>query len=157
MLRDAIEEPNKVRKGKMFESFFENFMDQQQGFVYIEKHCRSRVGEVDYFYRADTRDHPLWERYPFLFIECKNWIEPISSEKMDHFIRLVIPKQVLSCCGVYVTTSSFSPESLITVRDAIVKNEIMIILIDKNDLSDLIDQGFKDFVQTKSEKVLARV
>ena len=157
MLQDAIEEPNNVKKGKKFESFFENFMDQQQSFVYVDRHCRSRVGEVDYFYRVELRDHPLWERYPFLFIECMNWKEPISSEKMDHFIRLVIPKQVLSCCGLYITTSSFSPEALTTVRDAIINNEIMIILIDKNDLFDLIDRGFKAFVQAKSEKILAEV
>jgi hypothetical protein len=157
MLQDAIEEPNNVKKGKKFESFFENFMDQHQGFVYVDKHCRSRVGEVDYFYRVEFRDHPLWEKYPFLFVECKNWKEPISSEKMDHFIRLVIPKQVLSCCGIYITTSSFSPEAFATVRDAIINNKIMIILIDKKDLSDLIDRGFKAFVQAKSEKILAGV
>lgn len=157
MLQYAIDEPNMVKKGKKFESFFENFMDQQQGFVYIDKHCRSKVGEIDYFYRTELRDHPLWERYPFLFIECKNWKETISSEKMDHFIRLVIPKQVLPCCGLYVTTSSFSPEALTTVRDAIIKNEIMVILIDKNDLSDMIDRGLKDFVQAKSEKTIVKI
>ena len=155
-MEDAIKEPIGVKKGKKFEYFFENFMNQQQGFSYIDKHCRSKVGEIDYFYRTELRDHPLWEKYPNLFIECKNWKGTISSEKMDHFIRLVKAKQIFHCCGIYITTSSFSPEALTTMRDARIDNKIMIIPIDKNDLPNFIDKEFKVFIQEKCDKMLAR-
>ena len=131
-------------------------MAQQQGFVYIDKHCRSKVGEIDYFYRVQLRGHPLWEKYPYLFIECKNWKETISSKEMDHFIRLVRAKKTFLCCGIYMTTSYFSPEALTTVRDARNVDKVMIIPIDKNDLPNLIDKGFKEVVQEICDKILAK-
>jgi hypothetical protein len=156
LLKDAIEEPNGVTKGKMFEHFFENFMAWQEGFEYIDKHCRSEVGEIDYFYRSELQDHPLWQEYPFFFIECKNWKETISSEKMNHFLTLVKGKAPFFCCGVYITTSSFSPQALTTMRDARLKDNIMVIPIDKNDLPNLIEKGFKDLLQEICEKILAK-
>ena len=59
ILQDAIDEKSRVSKGKKFELFFENLMNQQPGFIYINKHCRSKVGEIDYFYRTEFNDHPL--------------------------------------------------------------------------------------------------
>lgn len=156
LLKDAIEEPNGVNKGKKFELFFENFMAQQQGFVFLHRHCRSEVGEIDYFYRSEHRDHPLFEKYPYVFIECKNWSEPISSEKMDHFIRLMQAKTILSCCGIYITTSYFSPETLTTMRDARIKEGYMIIPIENRDLPEMIEKGFKAFIQEKCDKILAK-
>jgi hypothetical protein len=156
LLKDAINEPNNVTKGEKFESFFENFMGQQEGLLYIDKHCRSKVGEIDYFYRNTLCGHPLWEMYPYLFIECKNWKETISSEKMNHFISLVKAKTPFPCCGIYITTSSFSPQALTTMRDARLKENVFIIPIEKNDMSELIDRGFKDSIQEKCDKLLAK-
>jgi len=156
LLKDAIDEPIGVTKGEKFELFFENFMAQQEGFVYIDKHCRSKVGEIDYFYRSKLRGHPLWEKFPYLFIECKNWKENISSEKMDHFIELVEAKTIFPCCGVYVTTSSFSQQALTAMRDARIKGKVIVVPIDKNDLPDLIDKGFEILVQEKCDKIIAK-
>lgn len=155
-LKDAIEEPNGVTKGKKFEYFFENFMAWQEGFENIDKHCRSEVGEIDYFYRSQLRDHPLWQKYPFFFIECKNWKETISSEKMNHFIRLVKEKAPFNCCGIYITTSSFSQQALTTMRDARLTDKVMVIPINKNDLPSLIDRGFKALVEEICNKILAK-
>jgi len=140
----------------MFEHFFENFMAWQEGFEYINKHCRSEVGEIDYFYRSKLQDHPLWQKYPFFFIECKNWKETISSEKMNHFIRLVKGKASFFCCGVYITTSSFSPQATTTMRDARLNEKILVIPIDKSSLSSLIEKGFKDLLQEICEQILAK-
>jgi len=156
LLKDAIDEPNGVTKGEKFELFFENLMAQQEGFIYIDKHCRSKVGEIDYFYRSELLDHPLWEKCPYLFIECKNWKEKISSEKMDHFINLVKAKTALPCCGIYVTTSSFSPQALTAMRYARINEKVIVIPIDKNDLPYLIDKGFKILVQEKCDKIMAK-
>lgn len=155
MLKDAINEPNVVKKGKKFELFLESLVSQQQGFTCIRKHCRSRVGEIDYFYRSEHRDHPLWEKYPFLFIECKNWREKISSEKINHYIKLLEAKNTFPCCGIYITTSSLSPEAIRAMNRAIDKG-LLIILIDKKDLPSLIDKGFKVFLQDKCEEILAK-
>lgn len=71
LLKDAISEPTGVKKGEKFEYFFENFMNQQQGFVYIDKHCRSEVGEIDYFYRTELSDNPLWEKYIIYLLNAR--------------------------------------------------------------------------------------
>ena len=156
LLKDAIEEPNGVEKGKKFELFFENFMAQRRGFVFLHRHCRSEVGEIDYFYRNELKGHPLWEKYPYLFIECKNWKETISSEKMNHFIILMEAKTIFPCCGIYITTDSFSPQALTTMRDARMKKGMFIIPIDSKGLSEAIEKGFKAFVQEKCDKILAK-
>jgi predicted helicase len=156
LLKDAIEEKNRVKKGKKFELFFENFMEQQDGFLYIDKHCRSKVGEIDYFYRSEHTDHPIWKNYHYVFIECKNWEDVISSTELDHFIRLMKAKTPFACCGVYLTTSSLSPEALTTMRDARMNESIFIIPIESNALSQLIEKGFKSFAQEVCDKLLAK-
>lgn len=157
LLKDATNEPNNIRKGEKFEYFFENFVNQQQGFTFIKKHCRSEVGEIDYFYRTELYGHPLWERYPYLFIECKNWKEKISSEKMNHYISLLKAKNFFpSCCGIYITTSSFSPQALRTVRDARKVEKLLIILIGKRDLNKLLEIGLRAFLQEQCDKIISK-
>lgn len=156
LLKDAINETNVVKKGEKFEYFFENFMNQQQRFIYIHKHCRSEVGEIDYFYRIELRGHPLWEKYPYLFIECKNWKEKIGSEKMNHFKSLLKEKNLLPCCGIYITTSSFSRQAFTVIRDARNVERLLIIPIEKKDLPKLIERGFQVFVQEKCDKIIAK-
>ena len=131
-------------------------MAWQEGFEYIDKHCRSEVGEIDYFYRSELRGHPLWEEYPFVFVECKNWKETIGSEKMNHFISLVKDKAPFSCCGVYITTSSFSRQALTSMRDARLHEKVIVIPIDKNDLPTLIERGLKVLLEEICEKILAK-
>jgi Holliday junction resolvase-like predicted endonuclease len=155
-LKDTIEEKNVIEKGEKFERFFENFMEQQEGFIFIDKHCRSKVGEIDYFYRNELESHPIWRQYDYLFVECKNWQDKIGSEEMDHFIRLLEAKTTFKCCGIYLTTSSFSPEALTTVRDARMKQGLLIIPFDRKDLFELIRKSFKDFVQETCDRILAK-
>ena len=155
-MKDAIEEKNGIKRGKKFESFFENFMTQQEGFTYIDKHCRSEVGEIDYFYRSEHEDHPLWKKYHYLFIECKNWEDTISSKELNHFIRLLEAKNIFDCCGIYLTTSSLSPEALTTIRDARIKQSMLIIPLDKAELSKLVENGFKMCIQKTCDKILAK-
>lgn len=155
-MKDAVSERNVVKKGKKFEYFFECLMAQQQGFSFIGKHCRSDVGEIDYVYLAELRDHPLWRKYSYLFIECKNWREKIGSKEMNHFIGLLKPKNVFPCCGVYITTSAFSQEALEAMKRARNVDRLMIIPIAKNDLAHLLDTGFKVFVQEKCDEILRK-
>ena len=131
-------------------------MAQQPGFIFIHKHCRSEIGEIDYFYRSRHRDHPLWETYSYLFIECKNWKGKISSEKINHFIRLLKSKTPFFCCGIYITTSSFSQEALTAITYARIQDGVIVIPIDKEDLPELIEKGFKIFIEEKCDKMLAK-
>lgn len=156
LLKDAIDEPHGVKKGEKFELFFENYMNQQQGFIYIAKHCRSKVGEIDYFYRTEFSNHPLWQKYPYIFIECKNWKEKISSEKMSHFKNLLKAKILFSCCGVYLTTTSFSPQAFTVIRDAKNVEKLFIIPIESTELHNLVDLGFKAFLQGKCDEIMAK-
>lgn len=156
LLKDAIEEPIGVKKGKKFEFFFENFMAHQEGFVFVSRHPRSKVGEIDYLYRNELFGHPLWEKFRYLFIECKNWKEHISSEKMNDFIKLLEAKNPFNCCGVYLTTSYFSPQAFTSMRDARLKSDLMIVPIEGKDLHGLIDKGFKILMQEKCDEILAK-
>lgn len=156
LLEDAITEKNGIKKGKKFEYFFENFMAQQDGFVYVSKHCRSNIGEIDYFYRCEHADHPLWKKYQYIFIECKNWGGKISSQELNHFITLIHAKAFLNCFGVYLTTSSLSSKAYTAIRDARVKDKLLIIPIEGKELFNLIEKGFKVYIQEACDKILAK-
>lgn len=92
----------------------------------------------------------------YLFIECKNWKGKISSEKLNHFKSLLKAKTLFPCCGIYITTSSFSPQALTVIRDARNVEDLFIIPIGKREAPKLIERGFKTFVQEKCDKILAR-
>jgi predicted helicase len=156
LLKDSLKESKGVEKGKKFELFFENFMSQQEGFVFIDKHCRSEVGEIDYFYRTELRNHPLWRKYNYLFIEAKNWEKKISSNEIDHFIILLKAKTVFPCCGIYLTTSPLSPQAKTAMRDARMVNGMMIVAIASHDLPRMIEEGFKNFLERKCDEILAK-
>ncbi len=157
LLKDAIDEPVIYKKGEKFELFFENFMSQQEGFKFIRKHARSDVGEIDYFYRSRICGHPLWEKCPYIYVECKNWKEHISSEKMNHFIRLVGSKSLLPFCGVYITTSYFSKHAMEALKDALKSDKILVIPIDKNDFDELINNGMKKLMENKCDFLMSRI
>lgn len=65
---------------------------------------------------------------------------------MNHFINLVKEKAPFSSCGVYVTTSSFSKQARTAMRDARIRDKIIIIPIEDKDLDGLINDGFKNYV-----------
>lgn len=155
MLQDAIKEKNIISKWKKFESFFENLMSQQPGFTFVHKHPRSDLGEIDYSYRTNLKDHPIWE-YSYLWIECKNWKDPISSEKMSHFINLVKQKNVIRCCGIYITTGRFSNAALNALKNARIAEKIMIIPINGHDLRKIVDKGFQVFLEERCDEIIVR-
>jgi Holliday junction resolvase-like predicted endonuclease len=156
LLESALKEKNSGKKGKKFEYFFENFMAQQDGFVYVNKHCRSKVGEIDYLYRSEHLDHPLWKNYHYIFIECKNWGDKIGSRELNHFINLIQAKAFLNCFGVYLATGSLSQQAQTTIRDARIKDKLLIIPIERRDLYSLIEKGFKDHIQEACDKILSK-
>jgi hypothetical protein len=145
LLEDAIKEKDTGEKGRKFETFFETIMLSEEDFEFVDKHSRSQVGEVDYVYYCKVRDHVLWQISPMVCIECKNWNETISSEKMNHFINLVREKSPFSSCGVYVTSSKFSKQAKTAIRDARIRDKIIIIQIGGRQLNDLVDFGFKKY------------
>lgn len=157
LMKDAIREEKIPGKGRKFEEFFEALMFREDDFDFIDKHSRSEVGEVDFVYSCKVRDHVLWENSPIIFIECKNWSGVIGSEQMDHFINLVREKGPFSSCGVYVTSSSFSPFAETSMRDARMRDKITIVPIEGKQLADLIQYGFKTYIpKVCIEKLLHR-
>jgi hypothetical protein len=71
-------------------------------------------------------------------------------------LMLLRAKTIFPCCGVYITSSSFSSAALTTMRDARISEGLMIIPIDENDSPKLIEKGFKAFLQEKCDKMLAK-
>jgi restriction endonuclease Mrr len=121
-------------------------MVAEKDFEFVDKHSRSHIGEVDYVYYCKVTDHILWKVSPMICIECKNWNETISSEKMNHFINLVREKSPFSSCGVYITSSSFSKHAKTAIRDARIRDKIIIIPVERKQLNELINFGFKGYI-----------
>lgn len=158
MFNDAIQEKDNSKKGPKFEWFFECFMASQFGFEFLDKHTRSKVGEIDYYYRTKNLcGHPLWEKCPYIYVECKNWAEHISSEKMNHFLSLVEVKSIFPFCGIYITTSYFSKPALETLKSAIRRKKILVIPIDKTDFDEMIDYGIKKLMEKKCDQLMKAI
>jgi hypothetical protein len=69
---------------------------------------------------------------------------------------LLRAKNVFLCCGIYLTTSSYSPQAFTAIRDARMNLGMMIIPLDKSDLPGLIKKGFRIFIQEKFDMILAK-
>jgi hypothetical protein len=131
-------------------------MEQQAGFEFIGKHCRSKVGEIDYFYKIKHKDHPLWRDFGYVFIECKNWKDKISSKELDHFIMLLKAKIPFKCFGVYLTISSLSPEAHTAIDYSRRTDNVVIFPLEKSALSKLIENGFKSYLEEACDKLIAK-
>jgi len=157
-LKEAIKESDPIIKGNKFEEVFNSIVCTEPDFTLLKQHARSDVGEIDFFYRTKCKDHPLWLKCHYLFIECKNWKEIISSEKMNHFITLLQSKNVFrNCCGVYVTTSSYSPQAINAYKKAINEKKLIIVKLGRNDLNKLIDEGFKTYLEDAFDTLLSKI
>jgi hypothetical protein len=156
LLENAMSEKKEVPKGKMFEEFFRNLVERVDEFELKKPHPRSNVGEMDYFYKANCKGHPLWDKYPYLFVECKNRKEAVSSENMDHFKELLVPKTVFhNCFGIYITTKTFSKQANASAQKGIDKG-LVIIRINKSDMTALIEKGFKRYVEEAFDEFLSK-
>ncbi|MDH5266276.1 MAG: restriction endonuclease [Candidatus Bathyarchaeota archaeon] len=152
LLNDALKEKNKTKKGWKFEIFFENLMQREKDFRLVFRHPRSELGEIDYVYSHDLQDHYFWKVSPYICIECKNWKENITSTEINHLAELIREKGPLSCCGVYITSSSYSPSAIEAINHSRLRDEIVVVPIEGKHLASLIAQGFKDFIQKLCEE-----
>ncbi len=156
LLENAIKEKKEVPKGKMFEEFFRNLVEKEDEFVLKKPHARSNIGEMDYFYRADCRGHPLWDKYQYLFVECKNRKEVVSAQNMNNFKELLEPKVVFhSCFGIYITTNRFSKPANTSAQKGIDKG-LVIIRIDRSNMTALIEKGFRKYTEDAFDEFLAK-
>lgn len=157
LLKQSIKEKDGVTKGKLFEAFFRNLVEREEEFCLIKPHARSDVGEMDYFYRANCTGHPLWGKYPYLFVECKNRKEVVSSENMDHFVSMLGSKSVFeNCCGIYITTKSFSPQAKNAAKKGLEKG-LVLFRIDNSNLTALIEKGFKLYLEEEFDMLLSKI
>lgn len=156
LLENAIKEKKEVPKGKLFEEFFRNLVEREDEFEFKKPHARSNVGEMDYFYKANCKGHPLWDKYPYFFVECKNRKEAVSSQNMNHFKELLEPKTVFhNCFGVYITTKNFSRQANTSAQKGIDKG-LVIIRINKSDMTALIEKGFKSYIEEAFDEFLSK-
>jgi len=152
LLNDALSEESKSKKGWKFEAFFENLMQKEKDFIFVFKHPRSELGEIDYAYSHNLQDHYFWKVSPYICIECKNWKEPITSTEINHLTELVRDKGAFSCCGVYITSSSYNPSAITAINYSRIRDKITVVPVEGKHLKGLIEQGFKDFIQKLCEE-----
>ena len=151
MLASALAE-EASRKGWAFERFYEHLMAREPDFIQKLKHARSEIGEIDYVYAHNLQDDAFWRVSSYICVECKNWVDNITSNEMHHLTELIREKGPLSCCGVFITSSSYDPSAVTAMRDARIRDKILIIPIEGKDLEDLIEYGFKDLVRKLCEQ-----
>lgn len=152
LLNDALKEESSTKKGWKFEAFFENLMRKEKDFRLVLKHPRSEIGEIDYVYSHNFQDHYFWKVSPYICIECKNWKADISSTEINHLTELVRDKEPLSCCGVYITSSSYNSSAINAINQSRVRDKIVVVPVEGKHLTSLIEQGFKDFIQRLCEE-----
>lgn len=152
-MNNALTEPDKTKKGYMFELFFENLMSRENEFAKVYKHSRSKLGEVDFVFRNEGKDS-FWQMTPYVCVECKNWERKISSKEMDHFVNLIRDKSPLSCFGVFVTTSSYEDSAKTSMSNARIADKIVIVPVEKKHLKALIEGGFQDCVRKLCEETI---
>ena len=151
-MNDALREKSKTKKGWKFEVFLENLMQKEKDFRFVFKHPRSELGEIDYVYSHNLQDHHFWKVSPYICVECKNWKENISSSEINHLKELIREKGPFSCCGVYITSSSYHPSAINAINYSRVMDNIIIVPVEGKHLTSLIEQGFKDFIQKLCEE-----
>lgn len=151
-MNDALQEESKTKKGWKFEAFFENLMQREKDFEFKFKHPRSELGEIDYIYSHNLQDHYFWKISPYISIECKNWKENITSTEINHLTELIRDKGPFSCCGVYITSSSYSPSAIEAINHSRVRDKIIVVPVEGKHLHSLVQMGFRDFVQRLCEK-----
>jgi len=151
-LDDAVRERDNTKKGWKFEVFFENLMQREKDFRLVAKHPRSELGEIDYVYSHDLVAHHFWKLSPYICVECKNWKENISSTEISHLADLIRDKELLTCCGVYVTSSSYDPSAKHAINQLRIRDRILIVPVEGKHLTHLVEKGFKDFIQQLCEE-----
>jgi hypothetical protein len=151
-LKEALKEKSKAEKGWKFEIFFENLMKKEKDFRFVFKHPRSELGEIDYVYCHDLQEHHFWKVSPYICVECKNWKENITSTEINHLTELIREKGPLSCCGVYITSSSYENSAIDAIKYSRIRDKIIVVPVEGKHLNSLIEEGFKNFVQKLCEK-----
>lgn len=153
LLDSSMKERSRSKKGWIFEGFFEKLMITEKNFELKFKHPRSKTGEIDYVYHHNIEmGRSFWGLSPYICIECKNWKDNISSVEIGHLVDLVREKGPLSCCGVYLTSSSYDPSATERIKTARVMDRILIIAVDGKNLKGLVDCGFRNFVEDLCEE-----
>jgi len=114
------------------------------------KHPRSELGELDYVYTHNLLQHYFWKVSSYICIECKNWEKKIKRNEIVGFKELIDEKKPLSCFGVFLTTSSFSPSAIEAIKRAR-KEGVIIVRVERKHLTELIELGFKCFIQKLCE------
>lgn len=127
-------------------------MKREKEFKLTYKHPRSELGEIDYVYNHTLQNHYFWKFSPYICIECKNWTKEISSVEINHLIGLVRDKSPFSCCGVYITSSSYAPSAIEAIKQTRDRDKIVIVPVKGAHLKELIERGFKEFVQELCEE-----
>ena len=154
LLNDAIKEKSRTKKGWKFERFFENLMQREKDFRLVFKHPRTRLGEVDYVFSHSLHHHYFWKLSPYICVECKNWKENITSTEINHLAALIKEKGPFSCCGVYITSSSYDPSAIEAIKQHRAIDNIVIIPVEGKHLNVLIEQGFSVFIQNLCEEII---
>ncbi len=158
LLENSINEKDEVTKGQLFEEFFRNVIEREDDFVLIKPHARSNLGEMDFFYKAQCTGHPLWSLSQYLFVECKNRKEVVSSKDMNHFVKLLGKKGVFSNArlGIYITTKGFSPQANNAASEGVAEG-LVIIRIARKDISTLIEKGFKRYLEEEFDELISKI
>jgi hypothetical protein len=151
LLRDALEEPLRSKKGYKFENFFESLMSKEKRFKIVFKHSRSRLGEVDYVYRNKNNDS-FWRQFSYVCVECKNWKDTISSTETDRLISLIKDKSPLSCLGIFLTNTIFEESAKTSMKNARIGDKILVVPFEGKNLEEMIKLGFRASVEKKCEE-----
>jgi hypothetical protein len=76
---------------------------------------------------------------------------------MDHFVSMLRSKSVFrNCCGIYITTKTFSPQANTSAKKGIADG-LVIFRIEHSDITMLIEKVFKRYLEDEFDELLSKI
>ncbi len=137
--RRALSETDPNKKGKHFEDVVKELVALVEGLEVVGSNVNNGIQEIDIQVRNRNQEN-VWEAVfdPMVFIECKNWSEPVKSKEVRDFEGKLIHSNLKA--GILISVNGLSGDGMQggwgAVKEAH-QNGRSIIVLDGGDLNEI--------------------
>ena len=137
--RRALSETDPNEKGKQFEDVVKDLVALVDGLEVVGSNVNNGIQEIDIQVRNRNQEN-VWEAVfdPMVFIECKNWSEPVKSKEVRDFEGKLIHSKLKA--GILISVNGLSGDGIQggwgAVKEAH-QSGCNIIVIDDGDLAEI--------------------
>jgi hypothetical protein len=134
----ACKDPN--QKGKLFEKAVREVFELVPGLKFVDSRIDDGMEEIDIQLRNYNHEHVWAEFEGMVFVECKNWSQPVGSKEIDNFKGKLDRNGLNSgilVAQVGVTGSPAQLEGAWGVIKMYLQEGFKIVVLDGKDLQDI--------------------